>query len=400
MYSDPNLDAPPPRSQFRRPWSPEPFDPYPSASDTFGRLQNDYYSKTEQGHDEHQFPGASLHRQRREASEVSVEALDLADYARTLRVRQAEDPYPPFQSSIRQDHYPPSSFPIASVQSQASQDSSSRLHPPSLVSRGPTLSSLATHHTSSSTPSRGRRSRRTFSVPVTPLASAHPSSSRVHFDPTSSNRGPFIVEPDNQSQEIDISHFPKWSRNWYNTNNPPNGRQNREEDFDLGLETDMYSAIPPSRLNGGRGNSKSIFDPGYISGPYDKVSSVDPHGPYDPATPAHSALAHGSRDVLPWSIDPPEYGQPPIDPMQKEERLRMLEREFGPKAKGKGKGKERNLLVDENGNPLVGTLDDKGRLVTRGPKRRVAFRVLQILLSVGASIPIIYAAIVSHYFLS
>ncbi|KAF9558013.1 hypothetical protein CPC08DRAFT_709944, partial [Agrocybe pediades] len=376
MYSDPNLDAPPPRSQFRRPWSPEPFEPYPSASDTFGRLQNDYYNGHDAGYTQELVAGPSSRRQqRREASEVSVEALDLADYARTLRARQAEDPYPPFPSQVRRDEYPPSSFLPVPVASQASRDSASRLTPPSLVSRGPTLSS----HASSSTPSRGRRSRRTFSVPVTPLPSAHASSSRVHFDPTSSNRGPYIVEPGISSQELDISHFPKWSRNWYNANTS----QDRFNRGDLD-EHDVYTPIPSSHLNG---NPKSMFDPGYIPGPYDKYNS------YDPASPPLSSLVHGSRDVLPWSNDPPEYGQPQLDPLQKEERMRMLEREFGPKAmKGKAKD-DGKLLVDENGNPLIGTLDDRGRLVTAGPKRRVAFRVLQILLSIGASIPILYAAI-------
>ena len=97
---------------------------------------------------------------------------------------------------------------------------------------------------------------------------------------------------------------------------------------------------------------------------------------------------------MPWSNDPPEYG-PPLDPMLKEERMRMLEREFG--SKGKGKSKSDGLaLVDEEGKPLVGTVDPKGYLVTTGPKRRIFFRTLQIILAAGASIPAIYAAIVSH----
>ena len=97
---------------------------------------------------------------------------------------------------------------------------------------------------------------------------------------------------------------------------------------------------------------------------------------------------------MPWSNDPPEYG-PPLDPMLKEERMRMLEREFG--SKGKGKGKSDGLaLVDDEGKPLVGTVDPKGYLVTTGPKRRVFVRTLQIILAAGASVPAIYAAVVSH----
>jgi len=369
MFSDSNLDSPPPQSQFRRPWSPEPFDPHPSSSTTHNRLQNVHYEEQDQPQERNFFGPSSHRQQRREASEVSVEALDLADYARTLRVRQAEDPYPPFPSRItQQNSYPPSSFPalLPLVHSR-----SSLAQPPSLVSRGPTLSSTTTHHTSSSGRQPGRRP---FSMPVTPLPSSHAGSSR--------HRGPYIVEAESHptpSEEIDISRFPKWSRDWYNANTastyPTNPIQIPADD--------IYSPLPVSHLN-----KKSPFDPGYVHDPYNSNNI------YDPPPPLSSVGYDSLRDMVPWSNDPPDYG-PPLDPMLKEERMRMLEREFGSKAKGKSKS-DGLALVDEEGKPLVGTVDPKGNLVTTGPKRRVFFRSLQIILAAGASIPAIYAAVVSH----
>ncbi|PPQ91434.1 hypothetical protein CVT25_014322 [Psilocybe cyanescens] len=411
MYSDPNLDAPPPRSQFRRPWSPEAFDPYPSGRDGYSTAQHGLYSMLEHHHDEEpRSHGTSPHRQqqqRRQASDVSVEALDLADYARTLRTRQAEDPYPPFPSQIRQgqgqgqENRPLSSFPAFPQPSTNSRDTL-RTNAPSPVSRGPTLSSLTTHHTSlSSVPSRGRHSsRRPFSLPVTPTPfppSSHPSSSRGHIaNSYAPHSSPYIADPDNRaasSQEIDISNFPKWSRNWYNSNNP-SARYNHRHSDAAGdpvsdADIDIYAPIPGSQLPGTRGNNKkSHFDPGYVHDPY----TTDPYSPYD-LPPPLSSTGHGSRDVLPWSKDPPEYG-PALDPLQKEERMRMLEREFGANAKGKDKARDDGrLLVDDMGNPLVGTIDERGRLVTVGPKRRVALRTLQVLLAVGACVPALYAAV-------
>ncbi|KAF8969705.1 hypothetical protein BDZ97DRAFT_1794745 [Flammula alnicola] len=373
MFSDPNLDAPPPQSQFRRPWSPEPYDPYSSSSATFSRLQQTHRGRQDQQQQDIRSFGTSPHRQqRREGSDASVEALDLADYARTLRMRQAEDPYPPFPSQLRQQNTrPPSSFPVL-VPSLNSRDSLA-IPPPSLVSRGLTLSSNATHQTISSAP---RSTRRPFSIPATPgpLSTSYASSSRGPLHP-----GPYIVEPDTHpapSEEIDISRFPKWSRNWYNANNP-------SAPVAPAPDVDIYTPLPASQLESAR--MKSLFDPGYRHDPYNS------YNPYDLPPPALSSVGHDSRDMLPWSNDPPEYG-PSLDPMLKEERMRMLEREFGSKAKGKSKDISK-ALVDEDGKPLVGTIDEKGRLVTTGPKRRVVVRTLQILLAIGASIPAIYAAV-------
>lgn len=94
-----------------------------------------------------------------------------------------------------------------------------------------------------------------------------------------------------------------------------------------------------------------------------------------------------TRDLLPWSGDPPSYG-PPIDPEIKEERIRMLQREFGAKFK-KGLG-----IGGEEGDRVVGSVDENGQLVTQGPKKRSAMRVLQGLLALGSGASAIYGAVV------
>lgn len=77
--------------------------------------------------------------------------------------------------------------------------------------------------------------------------------------------------------------------------------------------------------------------------------------------------------------------------------MRMLEREFGPESdSGKWKGQE---FMDSEGRPLVGTVDDKGYIITQGPRKRLSVRALQIVLSLGAAIPSIYAALVRASFI-
>ncbi|KAF9477532.1 hypothetical protein BDN70DRAFT_881102 [Pholiota conissans] len=376
MFLHPDLDSDPPQPQFRRPWSPEINVPPASSSmnalrdlqqeNDFGRAHQNIHSN-----------GASPpHQAQREASDVSVEALDLADYSRTLRARQAEDPYPPFPSQLRQSSNAPSSFPSLIPGAGTTDFLPLSMPVPSLVSRGPTLSSSPTHRTFSSTP---RSVRRPFSLPPAPLFGSQAISSRARF-----NGAPTLPysNPQNASSEgIDISHFPKWSRNWYSGQN---------SSANLGypgveVDGDIYIPVPPSQFLSTR-NGKSIFDPGYVHDPFDASNLYDlPHPPL-------SSVSHNSREVLPWSNDPVEYG-PTVDPMLKEERMRMLEREFGEKAKDNRKD-FRNALVDEDGKLLLGTIDEKGHLITAGPKRRVVLRILQVMLAGAACIPAIYAALV------
>ncbi|KAF7338169.1 hypothetical protein MVEN_02041800 [Mycena venus] len=371
MYSDPHLDTPPPQSQFRRPWSPDPYDPLPSNSRTQNRRFHESYYPDHQyaaqpdyqpdyGYDYPEY-GATAPRGRREASDVSVEALDLADYARTLGAHQAG----PYQGHYGQDMmYPPSppaQRPLA--------------RPPSVASRMDTLSSQ-THSSPRRTP------RRPFSLPPPSVQShssrmSHPRSAQSHNYPYQ-NSPRSSKQPGRSEPEIDITHFPAWSRDWYKPKPSP------------ASPPDIYTALPPSSWNTRRGGSPrgSPFDPSNTL----RTDTSDTH--YDPYAHPSSLGFDSTRDLLPWSSEPPDYG-PMINDSLKEERIRMLEREFGPNAKGKGPATAENgEFVDENGKPLVGTVDAKGNLVTKGPKKRVALRTTQILLSLAAAIPAIYAALV------
>ncbi|KAJ7063426.1 hypothetical protein C8F01DRAFT_1250972 [Mycena amicta] len=357
MYSDPHLDGPPPQSQFRRPWSPEPYDPHPSTHNTYtphSRFINQHYPAQEQEYQPdygygRDYPYTSA-AQRREPSEVSVEALDLADYAMTLRTHQANA----YQSSSREVFYPPS--------------------PPAqrpLAYRADTLSSNT--HSSA-------RGRRPFSLPP-PSVQSHSSSQPTSPRSANSRNYPYKhngssprQNPRSSDPEVDIAHFPAWSRNWYNsktaTASPP----------------DHYTALPPSSWNPRR----APFDHATMFRPDSLPQSADPYDPYSHHT---SSIGHEStRDLLPWSSEPPDYG-PTIDASLKEQRIRMLEREFGPNAKGKAPAESGDFL-DEDGKPLVGTVDSKGQLVTKGPRKRLTLRMFQIILSLAAAIPGIYAALI------
>ncbi|KAF5358551.1 hypothetical protein D9756_001306 [Leucocoprinus leucothites] len=371
MFSS-RLDSPPPPQTLPyhkpRPWSPDPYGPLPALSSVVntGHTSDDPYNTS-----------VPLARQRREASEASIEALDLADYARTLRTRQPGDPYPDIQDGAlfsRPQHtqdsfqsYPPVSFV---PQARASRDS---LSPPSLVSRGATLSSNGTHSTS-------RGGRRPFSLP-TPNSSTH--ALRSHYPQ------PRIVEPQPTypgapPSEIDIAQFPAWSRSWYQ---PPN----RANEYSPPPIDDFYTAIPPSHFNPTKKPSKSVFDPDYVHYDQNYYPRTDPSSLSDPVFAPPSSMGHDStRGLLPWSHSDNSAS---VDPSTKEERMRMLEREFGPNS-GKGNNRSNGDFVDEDGKPLIGTVDQNGYLVTQGPRKRIALRVLQVLFALGSGVPAIYAAVV------
>src|ERR1700722_3865679 len=330
MYSEHRLDTPPPKSQFRRPWSPDPYDPFPSNSvtnnphDADGELAQNEYTQYQY----HQ-------QQRREPSDVSVEALDLADYARTLPQRTA-DPYFAYNPH---DNYTQTPLPLRPLNSRDS------LHPPSLISGGGTSSQS---HPSSRT---SRTSRRPFSLPPPARHLDRSPFGRTHDYPASK---PQFAEP-----EVDISQFPSWSRGWYESK---------------GMN---YPSNEPL--------TQSPFDPAY-NPKYPYASDMHRH-----ADPYALSSNTSTRDMLPWSTEPTDFG-PPIDPETKEERLRMLRREFDPRSKGNN-GAPGSEYSD--GRPMIGSVDAKGKLITQGPKKRIATRLLQGVLSLTAAIPSIYAAIVS-----
>ena len=343
MYAQNRLDTPPPRSQFRRPWSPDPYDPLPRTTNLNG-VVDDYF-----GQDENQNFNQNpqyQRQQRREPSDVSVEALDLADYARTLPQRTV-DPYPAFYPH---DIYTPAPTPLRPL---VSRDS---LHPPSLISRGGTATASTQSHPSSRT---SHTSRRPFSLPP---PARHPG----HIYNNSNNNINFPTEPQVAQSEVDISQFPSWSRGWYDSK---------------GINAPPY--FTPT---------KPLYDP--TQSPFDPTYDPNNHNnpyPFHQSDPYALSSNVSNRDLLPWNSDPTEFG-PSVDPETKEERLRMLQREFGVRNGGGGG-------YDPNEQPRVGSVNANGKLVTEGPKKRIATRLMQVVLSLTAAIPSIYAAIVRtiHY---
>ncbi|KAI8989699.1 hypothetical protein BD414DRAFT_314137 [Trametes punicea] len=348
MYSDYQLESPPPVSRFRRPWSPDPYDPLPSSANA-RHLSHDAYN-----------PAVALYagpEQRREPSDVSVEALDLADYARTLnRNHHSLSQQPAFQPY---DAYPPSpqsSRPLARTDS---------LSPPSLVSASASSSQSLSFSPHSPL-------RRPFSLPA-PSVPAH----SLHSHPSTAQRllalqEPQIVRPES---EIDIAQFPSFTRGWY------------AQDRMGSLHGLLPFASPKARGSGDDLQKRSPFDPAYT---FEHDPVRDPYSSPPPTYPYGSSYGSQSRysrdhGLVPWGSDPPD-GERPVDPETKEERLRMLEREFG----GKG-GAAKN---GGNGERLIGSVDDRGRLITEGPKKRLAVRWLQALLALTASISSIYAALI------
>ncbi|TFK30219.1 hypothetical protein FA15DRAFT_663606 [Coprinopsis marcescibilis] len=395
------------RGQFQ-----DDFDPYFSGTVVSPQLVDEYPLLPEE-----QFPrlprrSPKRREERQEASEVSVEALDLADYARTLRSRQMEHPYPPFP------------YADVSLNSSSARPLKQQLpsHPPSSfpsfpnIYRGGTRSSANTSTTSThrtpnsiqSMPLAFSHRQQPLSVPNTPNRSAP----NLHHDP---------------DQEIDVTHFPAWSRDWYNSD--CNLRKPGHTDLTSleAYEREVGLVMPPplagpssstkSRTNLPDSVSKaalSPFDPAYIhpeSYPRGKDGDMfnDNH-----SYPSYSAPPYSNHEpllgyndprrdgVVPWSLDPPEYKNMPLDPQVKEDRIRMLEHEFGTKKQkqskhvpydGKSKEVDDGLLRDDNGKIVVGTPNGKGGLATRGPKMRATARFLQFAFAIAVGGPVVWAAL-------
>ena len=235
----------------------------------------------------------------------------------------------------------------------ASQDN---LSPPSLTT-GSTAASRAPTTTSSRAPQR-----RPFSLPPssypqypTDLYSRPSLTSRGHTEETHHSAA---IPP----SELDISQIPSFARGWY-AKDPQFGARSRDP-------------LVPSYPN--------VFDPSYPVDTYRSDLYSMPNLGYHSPPPSYPSHASGSsRDYLPWSGDPPEPNGP-LDSEVKEERMRMLEREFG--VKGKGKDGE---------DHVIGSVDSKGNLITQGPKKRLAVRWLEVLLALLAGGASIYASLVS-----
>lgn len=331
MYSDYRLDTPPPSSRFQRPWSPDPQDPLPQ----FSRALND-------GLPDSYYPAQPFGRQR-EPSDVSVEALDLADYTAHLRENY---PYAPPEFHAY-DSYPPS--PRAGRPLASSPES---LQHPSLASpaasSAPSVSEVGT---------RGPH-RRPFSLPPPSFPQRSLQSHPSYSPNIRGHHGPYVRGAvTGTNSEIDIAAFPSFSRTWYE-----NDQARRP-------------LSPPSSQRPGP-TKFSLFDPAYPMLEYDDPYTQSPPPSYN---------QRFSRDFVPWGTDPLE-ADAPVDPETKEERMRMLQAEFG--------GKNVGRPADED-EARVGSVDSKGKLVTEGPKKRLAARCIQVSLLIATCISSVYTGLVS-----
>ena len=360
--------------------------------ETLRRHRQNLQAAYEPEYDNYSNYRSQARRQRRDPSDISVEALDLADYARTLRradVAQndvyphfnsdrdpytrhaAHQPWMPVTTVIPHPHspenrsfsppslpYPPlvSSNPVDRPFSALSRDT--MMAPPSLVSNGTTSLSSHTNTTSPNHPLR-----RPFSLPADynrvpalfnsrsppPSARGVNAGRRAQLD---------TMEMDYNIVDTDVSSFPPWARKWYTQEA---GSRKGLSPVAKGKRAD----IPRSPVE------DEIF------------------GPYIPP----SALG-SQRDLglLPWTVGHPgdEPAQPSAVPDNvKEERIRMLEKEFGDRGPGRG---FKQAFGDSEG--IIGSIDEKGNLINAGPKRRIATRWLQAIFAVGAAGSGIYGALV------
>jgi len=154
--------------------------------------------------------------------------------------------------------------------------------------------------------------------------------------------------------EDDIASLPNWPRSRYDYD-----IQNHQHDSPL-LAT-------------------YFGEPSLQSNPHQSLD-FSPTSHYIPSNESH-------RNLLPWAS-----GENPnrVTPETKEERLRMLEQEFGPKVSHA----QRALELSSDELPLViGSVDAKGNLVTAGPKKRIANRLLQAAFASGQFIVSLYSAV-------
>ncbi|THH07293.1 hypothetical protein EW145_g3474 [Phellinidium pouzarii] len=304
MYSPHRLESPPPAPYFRRPWSPLELESY--------------------GH-------GAAQRQRREASDASFEALDLADYAMTLPQRDnihtryfSQDPqYPQYPAT------PPRSFSLASRNLY--------LFPPSLVSGGSSSSHLPSPR---------------LNTPIhRPLSPRLPHSS-VSADTGYAHNYSWIANDYTEEDEADLTTFPEWSKNWYKSQNP-------------------------HHMN----TSNSPLDP-ILS--YDPAFISSPHGSLKCSSQPYFSTNGSHRNLLPWSAEDERLGVH-ITPEMKVERLRLLEREFGA-----DNMKEGNW---HDGTQVIGSVNANGNIVTVGPKKRIIIRWTQGTFALGAAIASLYSAL-------
>ena len=145
------------------------------------------------------------------------------------------------------------------------------------------------------------------------------------------------------------SHFPRFARGWFSK--PPASSATRSFTQHL-IHSDATSTL---------------------------VSQQRPYDSYDDSEP---------KVILPWNAPlGPIHSEPQLPLAVKEERIRMLEDEFGTSP---DVGKDREAATH------FGGLDVNGHLLIHGKRKRKAIRLTQGFLSLSATISSLYAALVTH----
>lgn len=198
-------------------------------------------------------------------------------------------------------------------------------------------------------------SRETPSL-ISPGSTASSSRSPVRRPYSLPASYPHIAHDDQyQETEVDIGNFPAFSRHWYKGNKPKS-------------PPSAYAAVPHEE-------HLSPFDPSFPTYKYnshDKLPFSEP-----------GSLDSHARNVLPWENEAQDQSLASVDGQVKQERMRMLEKEFA------GVGKPGPYE-----ETLTGSVDQRGRLITEGPRKRLATRYFQAIFTLGAAISAIYASVV------
>ncbi|EJD05869.1 uncharacterized protein FOMMEDRAFT_139193 [Fomitiporia mediterranea MF3/22] len=322
MHHRQRLDSPPPPSHFRRPWSPQELESYSRST------------------------AQRLRRQPSDAN-ASLEVLDLADYSGMLsRYPDTRHNIYAANDATYYPEYPATPPRTLSLANRGSLPAAST-NPPSLVS-GVT----STSHTHSPRLHTPPPLHRPFSLPPTQFSRSPPASNSGR-----SHNYPWLVEPqvsNEHDEEIDTSAFPDWSRNWYRNQKSTNAM------------ADPYAPIP-------------TFDPALLPSVRDSLDGYYPAQPYASSSGSH-------RNLLPWSPQDDGGTGARVTPEMKEERMRMLEREFGRTGAKQGEW--------YRGTKVIGSVNEKGNIITPGPKKRIIVRWAQGTFALGASIASLYSALI------
>lgn len=275
------------------------------------------------------------HAQLLDQSEASYEEYDMMDYAATLHRPSTQEQFSNLQ------HPRHVAYPVTPPRSLSFAPRHSFSSPPSLCSTD--ISSAKSHPQSPYSPTFIPQplSLSSHGFPVTPAASkSDHSSNEVHiYNNQSSTNG----------SKDDVSTFPEWSRLWFDTK-----------------KARAYDPYGTSFPNGYDGQSQSHT-----------ARSIPAH--------VFSVVNSSNRSILPWSEND-GISEIPVSSEMKEERLRMLEKEFGSNG--------RQDIIGR-GDSILGSVDAKGNLVTDGPKKRTATRWAQGTFLLGLAITCIYSILVS-----